>query len=256
MIVNQHLAGINENQENAMPPDSSSFIFALPDGGQSTWGEVLAILAAIATVLGTLIVLWSKWNEWRNKRILERNFGSEFFTPNTIKLSTKYYIPPDYSDDDSTHYDIDMVGFGKLSAGKLYDKVDEFLTEKSPNHHLMLLGDSGTGKTSFLLNYYARNQRRRRGRRRRIALIPLGIPNPLKHIEKIAEPQNTVLFLDGFDEDVCAIQDCQAQLRKILETCVLFKRVLITCRNQIRNNQTDLPMTAPGRDVACNVSTN
>jgi len=235
-----------------MPPDSSSFIFALPDWGQLTWIEILTILAAIATSLGTILSLWSKWNEWRNKRILERNFGSEFFTPDNIKLSTKYYIPPDYSDDDPTHLDLDIVDFGKLSSGKLYDKIDEFLSGASPYHHLMLLGDSGTGKTSFLLNYYAQNQRQRRNKRRRIALIPLGMPNPLKHIEKIAEPQNTVLFLDGFDEDAGAIQDCRGELKKILEACVLFKRVLITCRTQFfpedraLERETGLPVLDPG----------
>lgn len=50
-----------------MPPDSSSFIFALPDWGQLTWGEILAILAAIATVLGTIEEAMSLMESKKNK---------------------------------------------------------------------------------------------------------------------------------------------------------------------------------------------
>jgi hypothetical protein len=64
---------------------------------------------------------------------------------------------------------------------------------------MILLADSGMGKTSAVLNYYAQNQRGRRDKRRRLAVVPLGNSNADEKIKNIEDQSNTSIFLDAFD---------------------------------------------------------
>ncbi|MBC6951009.1 hypothetical protein DWB58_24030 [candidate division KSB1 bacterium] len=105
---------------------------------------------------------------------------------------------------------------------------------------MILLADSGMGKTSFLLNYYARHLRQRR-KKFDLALVPLGIPDADARIKEIANKNNTVLFLDALDEDTLAIVDHVARLRDILALTRDFSRVLITCRTQFFPKEEEIP---------------
>jgi hypothetical protein len=106
---------------------------------------------------------------------------------------------------------------------------------------MLLLADSGMGKTSFLLNYYARNQKKRKTLRRRIVVIPLGRPNVIKKIEGIEHKKDTVLMLDAFDEDTEAIRDHRFRLQQIMEVCADFSRVVLTCRTQFFSSDEEIP---------------
>jgi DNA replicative helicase MCM subunit Mcm2 (Cdc46/Mcm family) len=51
----------------------------------------------------------------------------------------------------------------------LFAAVDKHLADDSLYRHILLLADSGMGKSSFVLNYYARNQELPTRKRQRLA---------------------------------------------------------------------------------------
>ncbi|HEX5757587.1 MAG TPA: hypothetical protein VF121_00175 [Thermoanaerobaculia bacterium] len=124
---------------------------------------------------------------------------------------------------------------------RLFDVLGRFLDKDSRHRHLLILADSGMGKSSCLINYYVRNQRLPPRRRRRIAVIPLGIPHADDLIRKIDEQGGTVLFLDAFDEDTKAIRDHRARLLEVMDLCRAFNRVVLTCRTQFFPRDEEIP---------------
>lgn len=202
-------------------------------------GVILAFFLAPFAVLGVVFAAWPLWSQWKKRRLLEKQFGSEFFAQQTINLSTRYYIPPHCSDIDPTQEAELRHTFPVREL--LFDAIDRFLSDETPYRHCIVLADSGMGKTSFVLNYYARNQQRSASRRHRLAIVPLGIRNVLQRIEAITNQEATVLFLDAFDEDTEAIADHHQRLYRLMSACEKFKRVLITCRTQFFPTAQEIP---------------
>ncbi|NUO81410.1 hypothetical protein HUU05_15135, partial [candidate division KSB1 bacterium] len=138
-------------------PDSTNIFYHLLDPQQWT---ILGILGAIASIVSAILAwlaLWPIWQQRRTQRVLERSFGSELYGPETIERSTRFYIPPNCSSvDPAQEAEIRRV---EVTEEKLFEKVDKHLAKDNPHRHLLLLADSGMGKSSFVLNYYARNQR-------------------------------------------------------------------------------------------------
>ncbi|MCI0692556.1 hypothetical protein L0337_11205 [candidate division KSB1 bacterium] len=89
---------------------------------------------------------------------------------------------------------------------------------------------------------HTRHWRRRRKRQRfDLAVIPLGIPDANDHIRKVADPKDTVLLLDAFDEDTRAIQNYRERLKQLLDLGKDFRQVLITCRTQFFQREEEIP---------------
>gem|GEM_PF-2289439 len=225
-----------------MPPDSTSFLQILLDPRQWTTEAVLLVigtLAAIASAVFDFFGFRSYWQQRRTQRVLEKSFGSELYGPETIERSTRYYIPPNCSSvDPAQEAEMRQV---VATEEKLFAAVDKHLAKDNPHRHLLLLADSGMGKTSFVLNYYARNQRLPKRKQQRLAVVPLGIPDADDYIARISDPQNTVIFLDAFDEDTKAIQDHRQRLLELMRACRNFRRVLITCRTQFFPRDEEIP---------------
>jgi hypothetical protein len=175
-------------------------------------GGVFAIIGGLYAA-GAIVIPW--WRTWRDRRSLRKRLGAELYTPEDIIRATTYYVRP-------KSQDVDPAGseeFRRVYAMKedLFEAVDNFLASPWEHKHAILLADSGMGKTSFVLNYYAHHWRRRRKRKRfDLAVVPLGIPNADDHIKKIVNPKDTALLLDAFDEDTRAIQN-QLQIRPQLD---------------------------------------
>lgn len=222
-----------------MPPDSTTFLQLLFDPQQWTPATIFTAIGALAAVVAAWFVYLPYREQRRTQKLLEKSFGSELYTPEVIANSTHYYIPPNCSSvDPAQEAEIRQV---KVTKQKLFEMIDEHLAEDSANRHLLLLADSGMGKSSFVLNYYARNQRLPKRKCRRLAVVPLGIPDADEYIAKIEQQRETVIFLDAFDEDTKAIKDHRSRLLDLMHACRHFKRVLITCRTQFFASDIEIP---------------
>ncbi|MDZ7360912.1 MAG: DUF1566 domain-containing protein [candidate division KSB1 bacterium] len=204
---------------------------------------IIGTLAAIASAFFDFFGFRSYWQQRRTQRLLEKSFGSELYGPETIERSTRYYIPPNCSSvDPAQEAEMRQV---VTTEEKLFAAVDKHLAKDNPHRHLLLLADSGMGKTSFVLNYYARNQRLPKRQQQRLAVVPLGIPDADEYIAKIQDQPQTVIFLDAFDEDTKAIQDHiqdhRQRLLELMRACRNFRRVLITCRTQFFPRDQEIP---------------
>jgi len=225
-----------------MPPDSTSLLQILLDPRQWTTEAIIVVigtLAAIASAIFEFFGFRAYRQQRRTQRVLEKSFGSELYGPETIERSTRYYIPPNCSSvDPAQEAEMRQV---VATEEKLFAAVDKYLAKDNPHRHLLLLADSGMGKTSFVLNYYARNQRLPKRRQQRLAVVPLGIPNADKYIAEIQDQPHTVIFLDAFDEDTKAIEDHRQRLLELMHACRNFRRVLITCRTQFFPRDEEIP---------------
>jgi len=92
------------------------------------------------------------WKERQQKQTLDKEFGSTYFSRDITNITTRYYIRPDCSNVDPSRED-DMDNVIGLTAD-LFGEIDKFLAKKSIYRHMIILADSGMGKTSVLLNYY------------------------------------------------------------------------------------------------------
>lgn len=217
--------------------------FGLTERNAGEWGVIFTVLGIIVAILlfffQNLLTffVWLK-AKWTTRKI-ERDFGSDAFEKVQLLDAISYYIEPDCSQvDPSNEEDLRQVA---VVREKVFQSVDRFLASEHSERHLLLLADSGMGKTSFLLNYYERNRRKGARYRHRIAVIPLGRPDVINRIGAIEQKKDTTLFLDAFDEDTEAIRDYQSRLREIMEACVDFRRIVITCRTQFFNSDEEIP---------------
>lgn len=225
---------------DAMPSDSTQILQNFLNPSQWTIVNVIVILGSIATIVSLLYLYLPYRKNHQRQRLLARSFGSELFTQEVIERSIRYYIPPNCTSvDPSQEAEIRHL---EVAEEKLFEKIDKHLQNSSANRHLLLLADSGMGKTSFVLNYYARNQILSPKKRHRLAVIPLGIANADEYILKIENKNDTILFLDAFDEDIKAIDDHRERLLDLMSHCRDFKRVLITCRTQFFPSDEEIPV--------------
>ena|GEM_PF-3178011 len=208
-----------------------------------TLPELVGIVTGIIVTILTLILVIPVLREWRERRKLALEFGADFFPNEDILNATRCYVRPDCSRKD----------LGEIRERKrlipqyderrmdLFSEIDRFCRPESSHRHLLLLADSGMGKTSFLMNYYIFNSQRRHKNQYRIAIIPLGHPQAMAELRKIDRKRETVLFLDAFDEDREAFRDYRARLDTLMNESSLFRRVLITARTQFFPRDDEIP---------------
>ncbi|UCE08372.1 MAG: hypothetical protein JSW07_10280, partial [bacterium] len=200
-------------------------------------GGIFAIIFGLFTVIPK-IKQW--WTTNRDRQSLRKRLGAELYTAEDIKNATQYYIKPNCQDVDPAQEEEIRLVHGVQAD--LFENVDKLLSNPDKYKYLILLADSGMGKTSFVLNYYARHWRHSRRRRKfNLTLVPLGIKNADSQIEKIKDRSNTVLFLDAFDEDTLAIKDHRERLGRLLSLSEGFRQVLITSRTQFFLREEEIP---------------
>lgn len=198
--------------------------------------SVTSASIALGTVLFTRLVPHAKAKI--RSRTLQTRLGVGLYPLGNLERSLRYYIPPFCQDVDPAGGDEPRLVFGVKTS--LFSTLDDILNRDTEFRYIMILADSGMGKTSALLNYYARHVKRFR-RPYHIALIPLGIPDADKRIGAISDKENTVLFLDALDEDTLAIVDHSERVRMLLQLGHDFKRIVITCRTQFFARDEEIP---------------
>jgi hypothetical protein len=223
----------------AVNPVLGNIVANLLQAALGDYWQWVIVPFVILTVILLAFDLKDKLREYRTQHILQQDPTTKLYGEETIKSATRYYVQPNCSSVDPTQ----EAAMPKAEVGSesLFEVVDKFLRADSPHRHLLLLADSGMGKSSFVLNYYARNQRRPKRKRHHLVVVPLNDPKADEYIAHIENPQDAVLFLDAFDEDPQAIADHRERLAELMEVCGPFKRVLITCRTQFFPTDEVLP---------------
>jgi hypothetical protein len=194
-------------------------------------------------IIGLLVLLFTKILPWcRTKlknRSLEKRVGADLYSKGVIEQATKYYIEPFVQSIDPSGGEESRYVYG--AKEKIFSAIDNLLYHPTEYRYLILLADSGMGKTSFLLNYYARNFRRWR-RKLKIELLPLGIPDLDKRVGEITDKKDKILFLDALDEDTLAIVDHVERLKTLMQLTREFQKILITCRTQFFPKDEEIPL--------------
>jgi len=224
-----------------MPTDSTAFSPLLSDPVEliKFIGALISILAALVAILiGVMTKLWPLWKVRRDRRSLDKRFGAQLYPKAAIENAVRFYIEPDCQSLDPGGAEEPKLVYG--ARQNLFAAVDQALYSTTQHRYVILLADSGMGKSTFLLNYYVRYLRRRR-RNFNLELVPLNIPDADERIAKIEDKAQTVLFLDALDEDTLAIVDHAERLANLRALTLDFERVLITCRTQFFPKDEEIP---------------
>ncbi|MDZ7363378.1 MAG: hypothetical protein ONB46_22065 [candidate division KSB1 bacterium] len=135
-------------------------------------GGLFGIIGGLYETITKVYPWWRTWRDWRSFR---KRQGAEIYTREDIVRATTCYIRPNCQH-------LDPAG-GEESwllapvQENLFHAVDRILASPNDYKYAILLADSGMGKTSFVLNYYADHWRHWRRRQRfDLALVPLGDP--------------------------------------------------------------------------------
>ena len=219
---------------------------SLTQGQWESLKNIAPLVGVAVAVIGAMtksgIMILPHLKSWWNRRTLKQRLGANEYTVTDFKDATDLYIEPDsQSVDPSGGEDFRRV----VSAREpLFRITDRLLENPGQYKFLIVLADSGMGKTCFVLNYYASHWRHWLKRNRfDLHLVPLGLQNADKLIEKIPDDvsHDTVLFLDGLDEDMRAIEDHRARVGELLKLTRRFRTVLITCRTQFFPKDEEIP---------------
>lgn len=177
-----------------------------------------------------------------SKAIQSRSLRSHIipdFTKNDIKDSVSGYIIPDCAQTDPSNSD-DARRIAAVRE-RVYDVVDRFV-ESNDARHLLILADTGMGKTTFCLNYlYHRERNNKKRELPNVAVIPLGRPGALEKISRISSASETILILDAFDEDSLAMNDAGQRISELMAASASFQNVIVTCRSQFFSSDNTIP---------------
>jgi hypothetical protein len=134
--------------------------------------------AIITALVGLIVIFVTKVWPWFKAKMDRRSFrkgnGGELFPVDVIKRSTRYYIVPYCQSIDPAGGEEPRGVYG--AQERLFLALDRLLNHPTEYKYLIILADSGRGKTSALINYFVRYVRRWK-RKFSIVIIPLGIPN-------------------------------------------------------------------------------
>lgn len=215
---------------------------------QPAWVLVVEV-SAVVVIVGIYVKPIALLASWFRKRhataiaaSMKRKTHVESFTDTEIEEAVHRYIEPDTSNVDPANED-DLRNFAFVRE-PIFAVVERAL-KATDKVHLLVLADSGMGKTTLLLNLFARELKKRDGENPEIALVPLGRADAEGQIQDVVDKRNTILLLDAFDEDTRAIKDHKRRLHEIMVLSADFKTVVLTCRTQFFSSDSDVP-TATG----------
>jgi len=180
-------------------------------------------------------------SEARNRQILLSRVSQGSYDKETILQSTQFYISPKCSNIDPAQEE-EVRQALMATRESLFGKIDYFIEHGSSKRHLLILADSGTGKTSCVLNYYAYSLRRRKRKASILFLVYLGFKDADERLRLHENKNETIVFLDALDEDTKAIVNHRIRIRELMDICRDYRRVIITCRTQFFPSDEEVPV--------------
>lgn len=208
--------------------------------GLTYWVQVGSICGAVLGLLTfALTQTWPRLKTLIDRRSLQKRIGAQSYTAESMERSLRYFVAPLCQDIDPAGGEEPRMVYGVKQ--KLYDALDDALAHPTSYKYLILLADSGMGKTTALLNYYVKHLKRWRKPKYSLALVPLSDANADDQINAIENRSNTVLLLDALDEDTLAVVDYRERLRLLLSATSAFRAVVISCRTQFFSKDEEIP---------------
>lgn len=202
---------------------------------------VLGLLGSFLTTLWRVIV----WGIRRKQQQRLKKDLHPFYQQSDIRKATQYYVSTHFQSNPPSQHS-ELIQAHKVTARQKlmpFFLSEAFKPGATDQRFYIILAGSGMGKTTFMVNLYMRYITRLFPGRSRfhIHLLPLGYPNVLKRIEEIEDQENTILLLDGLDEDPRAVKDYKKRLGKILARVQDFRVVVFTCRTQFFPSEEEEP---------------
>lgn len=211
------------------------------------WGNEFVQETIIAIILGLVAVfgrIGIKWYRQSHNRQLKKDLHPYFSTAD-IKKATQFYVPTQFQSVPPSQHG-ELIQANAVAARQ---RLIPFFLKKAfhpDNDHqrfYIVLAGSGMGKTTFMINLYVRYLRYAKRKRRsfQVRLLPLGYPEILQRIDEIPNQSETILLLDGLDEDPQAVRNYQKRMEQILKRVKDFRVVVFTCRTQFFPSEEDEP---------------
>ena len=179
-----------------------------------------------------------------NRRINKNNDGLlEYYSKYEIYNTRKNYIPTfGQNIDPSSFLEPNESNSNEIKKRNLIKYfLKEFKNKKEDKKFYLVLGDSGMGKTTFLLNLYIKYKLRVFTRKKKkIFLIPLSNSEYKNKIAEIGmDKRNSILLLDAFDEDVTSWKNPEKSLEELLTSVSGFSIIIITSRGHFFSSKID-----------------
>ncbi len=196
-------------------------------------------------------LLYNHYQNWKtSKELVEYHFE-----PHNVKAKREFYIEtkaqnisPSVEDEAAT------AGNFIVRQELIPFFIKRAFRKKEKDKFYLVLGDSGMGKTTFMINLYLRyNSFFNIGRQYTIKLLPFGEKRILEKIEEIKQKvdvSKTILLLDAFDEYHKLLppespdgltDDVRFRnvLNEVIEAVQDFREIVITSRTQYFPGQED-----------------
>lgn len=213
------------------------------DACQPSLDFIISIIELLGIAITAAGIIWGMWKKLINPNIQFKKYVNSVFTQERLTEVLKYYIHTHAQDMDPCEQEEIKENNGKFfSQSLIHFFVEEAFSKNSAGKFYLVLADSGMGKTTFLLRLYRECLRKFLSPKKpSVTLIPLSDPNCITKIQKIEDPENTILLLDALDENIEAINDCNAFFENLVIITASFNKVVITCRTQFFPSRKEEP---------------
>ena len=120
--------------------------------------------------------------------------------------------------------------------------IKKYLIKGDDQHHL-IFGESGMGKTAFLINlYFIYNCRLfKKYDMYYVSLRSIEAIDQIKIFAEKHDPKKTILLLDAFDESKAASENSSRAIKELLKITQKYYKVVISCRTQFYNAVNEEP---------------
>jgi len=183
------------------------------------------------------------WNWYRVRRLAADLHP--YFTLQEVEQSTRYFVPSQFQ---SLSPSVEDEPGQTAVAAARQRLIPWMLTQalapgKNDQRFYIVLGETGIGKTTLMINLFLQYQRQLLPWRRPydIKLLPLGDQRTLDTVREWDNKKHTILLLDAFDEDPEAAHDYRQRLSSIVEAARDYREVIISCRTHFFPNEEEEP---------------
>jgi len=198
------------------------------DADNAILGNVTSIIAIVLFLYGLFSYAIKRIINYRNKKF---NRPMDV-TEEEVERLTKYYIKTKFHDNSSKKYSITKF-------------MKKCMFKGTAQYHF-ILGDAGTGKSTFLLNLFFMLNGRILNKGYKAEYVSLRRSDALQKISAIENKKNKILLLDAFDESISSSHNAAQFLTSIENSTEVFAKIVIASRKHFFDSETDEPNTVLG----------